>query len=134
MQEIVAPRIKRVAKKLGSYGIDLFSMGSDGDIRPLLPILLDAGINCLSPYEVNCCVHPGKLLDEYSGALRIIGGVDKIQIMGGKDCIDSYLHSIAPYVKRGGFIPHIDFDVYAYYGQDHYLYYLKRFRQLFGYM
>jgi len=122
VRDIVAPRMKRVCKKLAAHGIDIISVGSDGNIRPILPILLECGINCLSPCEVNGCAHPGVLLDEYPGALRIIGGIDKLIFHGGRDAVDAYLASLAPYVKRGGFIPHVDHVVYPEIGQENYLY------------
>lgn len=128
----VAPRYRRLCQKLNRHGVDLVSVGSDGDVRPLLPYFLDAGVNCLSPYEVNGCVHPGELLGQYPGALRIIGGVDKIEIAKGIEAIDRYMDSIRPAVERGGFIPHIDHDVPPSIGQEVFLYYLEKKKKLLG--
>ena len=133
VRDIVAPRLKRVCDKLKSFGVGIISLCSDGDIQSILPIFMDCGINCLSPCAVGCGgVHPGVLLDKYPGILRIIGAVDKLIFHDGKDAIDAYLKSIVPYVKKGGFIPHIDHSVYPQMGEENYLHYIKRFRQLFN--
>lgn len=131
-KDVVAPRYRLICKKLNNYGIDLISVGSDGDVRPLLPTFLECGVNCLSPYEVNGCVHPAELLGQYPGALRIIGGVDKIEIARGKEAIDRYLDSVAKLVENGGYIPHIDHDVPPSISQENFLYYLERKKKLLG--
>jgi uroporphyrinogen decarboxylase len=125
--------LKRICDKLKKYGVGIISVISDGYNQSILPIFIDCGINCLSPCAVGCGgVHPGVLLDEYPGELRIMGAVDKLIFHNGKEAIDEYVKSLVPYVKRGGFIPHVDHSVYPQMGQDNYLYYIKRFRQLFG--
>ncbi|MEN6316595.1 MAG: uroporphyrinogen decarboxylase family protein [Clostridiaceae bacterium] len=131
-REIVVPRYKLICKKLNQYGVNLISVGSDGDIRPLLPYFLECGVNCLSPYEVNGCVHPDELLSRYPGALRIIGGVDKLEIAKGKEEIDKYLQSIYKAVVRGGYIPHIDHDVPPSISEENFVYYLEQKRKLLG--
>ena len=133
VRDIIAPRLRRICDKLKSYGVDIIAVCSDGDISVILPILLDCGVNCLSPCAVSCGgVHPGVLLDQYPGHLRIIGAVDKLIFHNGIDAIDEYMKTLVPYVKRGGFIPHVDHSVYPQMGQENYLHYIERFRQLFG--
>ena len=90
------------------HGIDLWYTDCDGDVRPLLPGFLEAGINCLFPYEVNSCVHPAELLDEYGKDLRIMGGVDKMELGKGPAAIKAYLETLVPLVERGGYIPFCD--------------------------
>lgn len=129
-KEVVIPRYKRITQKLRAYGVQLISVGSDGDIRPLLPLLIEAGVNCLSPYEVNGCVPPGELLAQYPGVLRIIGGVDKLEIAKGRDATDRLMDGLSDTVRRGGFIPHIDHDVPPSIREADFLYYLERKRHL----
>lgn len=131
-RDIVAPRYKQLCSKLNHFGINLISAGSDGDIRPLLPYFMESGVNCLSPYEVNGCVHPAELLSQYPGALRIIGGVDKIEIAKGKEAIDRYLGSIVDTVAKGGYIPHIDHDVPPSISEENFMYYLKQKQMILG--
>ncbi len=131
-RDVIAPRYKRIHKKLTQYGIDVWYTDCDGDVRPILPILLDCGINCLFPYEVNSCAHPGSLLDQYAGQLRIMGGFDKMQLIEGKQAIKAYMESLLPYVEQGGFIPFCDHRCPADVSQENYLYYLDQKEKMFG--
>ena len=129
---VVVPRYKRIGDRLHAAGIDLWYTDCDGDVRPLIPGLLEAGINCLFPYEVNSCVHPGTLLDEYAGSLRIMGGFDKLQMVKGKEAIKAYMASLVPLVERGGFIPFCDHRCPPDVDPDNYLYYLDLKERTFG--
>ena len=130
-KDVVGPRYKRISAKLHAHGIKLWCVDCDGDVRPLVPIFLENGINCLIPYEVNSCAHPGKLLDQYE-ELRIMGGVDKMQLIAGKEAIEKYLKTLVPYVKRGGFIPFCDHRCPPDVTPENYLYYLDLKESLFG--
>lgn len=129
---VISPRYKRINSKLKSYGVDIWYTDCDGDVRSILPILLDSGINCLFPFEVNCCSHPGELLDQYPGELRIMGGFDKFKLIEGKSAIKQYMQSLEPYVKRGGYIPFCDHRCPADVKQENYLYYLDLKEEMFG--
>jgi len=129
---VVVPRYKRIGKRLKAAGIDLWYTDCDGDVRPLLPGFLEAGINCLFPYEVNSCVHPAKLLNEYGLDLRIMGGFDKLEMIKGKEAIKTYMESLVPLVERGGYIPFCDHRCPPDVTQENYLYYLDLKEQMFG--
>ncbi len=114
------------------HGIDLWYTDCDGDVRPILPYLMEGGINCLFPYEVNGCAHPAELLDEYGKDLRIMGGVDKIELGNGRDAIRRYMDTLVPLVERGGYIPFCDHRCPPNVDPDDYLYYLDLKEQMFG--
>ncbi len=129
---VVVPRYKRIGKKLRAAGVDLWYTDCDGDVRPLLPGFLEAGINCLFPYEVNSCVHPGELLGEYGRDLRIMGGFDKLEMRKGRTAIKAYMETLAPLVERGGYIPFCDHRCPPDVSPEDYLYYLDLKEQMFG--
>ena len=130
-RDVVCPRYRRIADKLEKYGIDIFYTDCDGDVRPLIPYFLESGINCLMPYEVNSCAHPGALLDEYP-ELRIMGGFDKMALLKGKDEIYKYMKSLVPYVEKGRFIPFTDHRCPPDVSEENYLYYLDLKKEMFG--
>jgi hypothetical protein len=130
-RDVLTPRYKRIHTMLENAGIDLWYTDCDGDVRPILKHLMDGGINCLFPFEVNSCTHPGNLLDQYPG-LRIMGGVDKIELAKGPVAIDAYLESLIPYVRRGGYIPFCDHRCPPNVKEEDYLYYLDKKEELFG--
>ena len=131
-RDVVAPRYERIGDKLHAHGIDLWYTDCDGDVRPILPFFLESGINCLFPFEVNSCCRPGELLDQYGRELRIMGGVDKIELAKGPDAIRKYLESLVPYVERGGYIPFCDHRCPPNVRPEYYLYYLDLKEKMFG--
>jgi hypothetical protein len=131
-RNVVMPRYKRISKRLRAHGIDLWYTDCDGDVRPILPLLMEGGINCLFPFEVNGCAHPGELLNEYGRDLRIMGGVDKIELAKGPEAIRKYLDSLVPLVERGGYIPFCDHRCPPNVSPANYLFYLDLKEKMFG--
>jgi len=131
-RNVVMPRYKRINEKLKINNIDIWYTDCDGDVRPLLPFFLEGGINCLFPFEVNSCTHPGELLDKYEGQLRIMGGVDKMRLGEGPAAIKEYLESLEKYVARGGYIPFCDHRCPPNVKPQDYLYYLDLKQKMFG--
>jgi hypothetical protein len=131
-KNVVTPRYKRLGDRLHRHGIDLWYTDCDGDVRPILPHLLAGGINCLFPFEVNGCAHPGELLNQYGKDLRIMGGVDKIELGKGPKAIRKYLDTLVPLVDRGGYIPFCDHRCPPNVKPEDYLYYLDLKEKMFG--
>ena len=130
--KVVVPRYKRIGDKLHAAGLDLWYTDCDGDVRPLMPGFLESGINCLFPFEVNSCTHPAELLNEYGKDLRIMGGVDKIELGKGRKAIKAYLDTLVPLVERGGYIPFCDHRCPPNVDPDDYIYYLDLKEEMFG--
>ena len=131
-ENVVVPRYKRIHKKLRAVGIDIWYTDCDGDVRPILPLLNEGGINCLFPYEVNSCAHPAELLGEYGKDLHMMGGVDKMALGAGPAAIKAYLKTLAPLVERGGYIPFCDHRCPPNVKPADYLYYLDLKEEMFG--
>ena len=131
-KNVVMPRYKRISRKLRQYGIDLWYVDCDGDVRFLLPYFMEGGVNCLFPFEVNGCAHPGELLAEYGKDLRIMGGFDKMQLGAGKEAIRKYMESLVPLVERGCYIPFCDHRCPPNVKEEDYLYYLDLKEKMFG--
>jgi len=129
---VVGPRYARIHKKLKAHGISLWYTDCDGDVRPLMETFLDNGINCMFPYEVNSCLHPKAMMDKYEGRLKIMGGIDKMQLKAGREAIRAYLDSVAPLVARGGYIPFCDHRCPPNVRTEDYLYYLDLKEKMFG--
>jgi len=131
-REVVMPRYKRISKKLKAAGIKLWWIDCDGDVRPILPLMMEGGVNCLFPFEVNGCAHPAELLNEYGKDLRIMGGFDKIEMAKGPEAIKAYMKTLVPLVERGGYIPFCDHRCPPNVKPEDYLYYLDLKEEMFG--
>jgi len=131
-RDVVMPRYERISTKLHAAGIDLWYIDCDGDVRPIMPYFLQGGVNCLFPYEVNSCAHPAELLSEFGKELRIMGGVDKIELGRGPAAIKAYLETLVPLIERGGYIPFCDHRCPPNVKYEDYLYYLDLKEEMFG--
>lgn len=129
---VITPRYRRIYDRLEKYDVDLWWIDCDGDVRPILKYMMEGGINCLFPYEVNSCAHPAELLAEYGKDLRIMGGFDKIELGKGRKAIDAYMRTLVPLVERGGYIPFCDHRCPPNVHPDDYLYYLDLKEKTFG--
>ncbi len=131
-RDVVTPRYKRIGDKLKAAGVDIWHTDCDGDVRPILPYFLEAGLNTCFPFEVNSSGHPGEMLDKYGPELRILGGVDKIVLASTPAEIKAYMKTLAPYVEKGGFIPFCDHRCPPDVSPENYLYYLDLKEEMFG--
>jgi hypothetical protein len=131
-KRVITPRYKRIHEKLKAYGIDIWWIDCDGDVRPILQHMMDGGVTCLFPYEVNSCTHPADLLAEYGKDLRIMGGFDKMEMGKGRDEIRAYMDTLVPLVERGGYIPFCDHRCPPNVDPDDYLFYLDLKEEYFG--
>ena len=131
-RNVIVPRYKRIGDKLKAAGVDIWYTDCDGDVRPFIPGFLEAGINCLFPFEVNGSGHPAEIFSEYGREIRILGGFDKMQMIKGKEAIKRYMESLVPLVEQGGFIPFCDHRCPPDVTQKDYLYYLELKEEMFG--
>lgn len=131
-RDIVVPRYQRISAKLRAHGVNIWWIDCDGDVRPLIPHFLQGGVNTMFPWEVNGSGHPGESLDKWGPELRIMGGVDKMVLGRSRTEIRAWLESLAPYVRRGGYIPFCDHRCPPNVNPEDYLYYLDLKEALFG--
>ena len=59
------PHYRKVCEWLRAQGVKIIFLDSDGDIRELIPIWLEAGINGLWPFEVQAGMDVVKIRCEY---------------------------------------------------------------------
>ena len=86
-------------------------MDSDGDIRELIPLWLECGINCFLPLEVAAGMDVVKLRAQYGRDVLMIGGFDKRILAQDKQEIRQELERIRPVIEGGGYIPNCDHGV-----------------------
>jgi hypothetical protein len=126
-REFIFPHMKRLVAFLKSGGVRYVMVDTDGDPEPLLPLLLDAGVDAFWPIERAAeQMDPLLLRKKYGKALRLFGGVDKRILAGTKKEIDAHLAELAPLVEEGGFIPTVDHTVPPDVSLENFEYYMRR--------
>ena len=130
VRRYMLPRYRRVSDFLRSKAVKYIGLDSDGQIDQLIPVWMDAGLNFLYPFEVQCGMDVNAVRKKYGRTLRIWGGVDKRALARGKDSIDAELERVHPLMKSGGYLPHTDHSCPPDISYDNYCYYLKRISEL----
>lgn len=122
--ERIMPHMAPVMRLLREQGIDVIWTDCDGNILKLIPLWLEAGLNCLFPLEVNPGNDPVALKKEYGRQLLIRGGFNKFALHEGREAILQELKRLEPAVAEGGFIPHVDHRCPGQVTWDNYCYYI----------
>ncbi|HOK52854.1 MAG TPA: uroporphyrinogen decarboxylase family protein, partial [Armatimonadota bacterium] len=130
-EEWMVPRYKRITDLLLQHGCDVVYVDCDGNINELVPLWLDAGVNCMFPLEVRGGTDPIVLREKYGKRVLLLGGVDKTKLIAGKDEIKKEVMRLKPLVDEGGYIPHVDHRCPPDVTYENYLYYLKLKRETF---
>lgn len=132
-REVLVPAYRRITEELRGRGIDVVFLDCDGRIDLLIPLWLEAGVNCMFPVEIGAWgADPCAFRRRYGRDLLMMGGVDKNALRRGPAAIDRVVDHLAPLVEEGGFIPHCDHRVPPDVPLEHYLHYIKRAKQVFG--
>lgn len=120
------PRYRRVVEFLRGRGVRWIGLDSDGQIDSLIPIWMDAGINCLYPFEVQAGMDVLAVRRRYGRDLRIWGGVDKRAVAEGPAVIEAELERVRPLVEDGGYVPMLDHSCPPDISFDNYRRYMAR--------
>lgn len=109
-KEFLLPCYKRLTSFLRSSNVKNIFVDSDGNINLIVPLLMEGGINGLLPMEVQAGMDIVMLRKQYP-KLKIIGGINKMNLFKGRIEIKDELEKIPFMLKEGGYIPTIDHSV-----------------------
>jgi len=132
-KKYMLPHYRRLADLCHRHGVDVIWVDCDGKIDLLLPLWLEAGINCMFPLEVGTWqADPIKFRQEYGRDLLMMGGFNKHILAQSKSYIEQEVLRLAPLVEEGGYIGFCDHRVPPDVPFENYLYYLKKVREIWG--
>lgn len=132
-EEIVVPRIKRVADRLrAEFVCPYVGVDCDGNFLALMEGWRKAGVNLLSPCEVDSGMDILMLQERYGDWCGFFGGIQKKALIEGPAAIDAELKRVLPAVRQGGYIPHLDHSCPANVPMENYRYYVKRKHEILG--
>ena len=130
-KRFLSPHYRRISDLVRKYGVDVLWVDCDGKIDALLPLWLEAGINCMFPVEVGTWGgDPVRFRREYGRDLLLIGGFDKHILAQGRREIEQEVIRLAPLVEEGGYIGCCDHRVPPDVPLSNYLYYLETVRRV----
>jgi len=127
----VAPGYRKIKNHLEHYGVHLYGIDSDGDVRALVKPWLDSGVNVQFPVEVGPFQGDAwELRAKYGKELRIIGNLDKLVLEKGEREVDAEIERLLPLMREGGFIPMPDHLITPGVSLASYQRYLEKIRKI----
>lgn len=111
-REFVFPCHKRLFDEFHARGMPVF-FHSDGDIRPLLPHLIEAGVDMINPLESRAGMDVRELAPQYGDRLGFCGNIDvTVLATNDRDRIRPELHTkLAAAMPYRGYIYHSDHSI-----------------------
>jgi uroporphyrinogen decarboxylase len=131
-REFMTPYYRRIQALAEPAGIDLGVMDSDGDIRQLIPLWLECGINVFTPMEVAAGMDVVAVRREYGKTACFWGGFDKRILAAGPAEITAELERLRPVIEDGGFIPGCDHLVPPDVSFANYSHFIRSLMSLYG--
>jgi uroporphyrinogen decarboxylase len=102
-------KVIQTARRCGVEGIIL---DTDGDCLKMIPLFLEAGVDCLMPFEVQAGMDVVKIRGEYGPGFTIMGGLDKRALARDRRAIQAEVDRVLPYfLESGRFFPTLDHTV-----------------------
>lgn len=103
-EEVFLPGYKRMVRAFKEVGAAKVCLHSDGNIVPLLDMLIDAGIDAINPVEPKARLHIPTLKAKYGNKLAYIGGMCNAHVLprGTREEIEAQALEIIEVARDGG--------------------------------
>ena len=135
VRKFLLPVWKEWSNQIKKGGCPIVDLDSDGYIGELIPLWIEAGINCCCPMEVAAGNDIVQYRKTYGKKIAYHGGIDKRAIAkGGKIIKKEVLRVVPPLLKEGGFIPSCDHGVPSDISWDNYIEYPRLLAKLTGWL
>ena len=126
-RQMIQPAHEKTIKFAHDNGMPVI-MHSCGYVEPLLPYMIEAGIDCLEVIEVKAGMDLVKLHEQFGDRISFMGGIDvRTLYTNDRAVIDRELESKIPLVKQGfNFMLHSDHSIPKTVDFETYQYFIKR--------
>lgn len=111
-RDLVRPSHARLVSWFKDRGLP-FIFHTDGDFRPLIPQMLEIGVDCLQPLEAKAGIDVRELKSRYGDRASFMGNIDvTVLSTGDRERIEEEVGGKISMAKRGGgYIYHSDHSV-----------------------
>ena len=130
-REFIYPSHKRAFGYAHSLGLKVI-VHSCGFVEPLLPHMIDAGMDCLQVIEVKAGMDLLRIYRNHGDKIVLMGGIDvRALYSNDKATIDAELEAKIPTVKQGyGYIAHSDHSIPKTVDYETFKYYIDKVLEL----
>ena len=133
-REFLLPVWQRWGQIVREAGVPIYAIDSDGYIGELIPIWMEAGVNCCDPIEVAAGNDINEFRRRFGKNMAYRGGVDKRAMAKGGKALADELARIEPVVRDGGYIPGCDHGVPSDVSWADFVDYVGRLARMTGWM
>jgi uroporphyrinogen-III decarboxylase len=130
-REFMSPRYRRICDYARSRGIEVIMVDSDGDVRQLIPLWLDAGLTGVYPMEVQAGMDVVEVFRQYP-QMMVRGGCDKRALAQDKAAIDADLRRTIPLVEKYRYLHALDHAVPPDVSWENMMYYWTQKKRMLG--
>jgi uroporphyrinogen decarboxylase len=111
-RELIQPAHKRIIDFIHSKNLPVI-IHSCGFVEPLIPGMMEAGMDCLQVIEIKAGMDPLRIKKQYGGKLALMGGIDVRTIYSNdRATIDEELEAKIPGLMQGsGYVLHSDHSI-----------------------
>jgi len=103
------PGMKRLCDFLHSHGVKYVGHYTSGNIKPLIPVFLEIGMNLFAPLEVAADMDAIELRKEYGRDVLLMGNISRQALMDGPEAVEKEFYAKVPWLmEQGGYIPAVD--------------------------
>jgi len=127
-RQFLLPRYKRLTAALRMGDCSHIVLDSDGDVRKLVPLWIEGGVNIVLPWESRFGLDLYSVRKEYP-TIGLIGGINKHVLECGRSEMDKELEKLPFLLESGYFIPCCDHGVTNEVSWDNYQYFYGRLRE-----
>jgi uroporphyrinogen-III decarboxylase len=111
-RRFMLPEYLRLVARARELGVQCVMVDSDGDVSKMIPVFLEAGADCLMPFEVQAGMDVVGIRRRFGGSFCVMGGLDKRALTRGAAAIRAEVERVLPFFKESGrFIPTLDHTV-----------------------
>ncbi|MCE9614327.1 MAG: hypothetical protein K8T26_08625 [Lentisphaerae bacterium] len=133
-RDIIWPDHRRIGDWAKARGMK-YIYHTDGDVRQLIPILLEAGIDCLQPLEAKACMDIRELVPKYQRRVSYFGNMDMtVMLTNDRAALEAEVRAkLAAGMSIQGYIAHSDHSVPPQVTWDTYQFYIQLLDQYGNY-
>lgn len=108
-RRIWVPCLERVVGFMHRNDIRLIGYYGSGNVEPLIPVLLNTGINLVFPLECAAGMDAVALRRRFGRDLRMIGNISRQALMDGPAAVEKeFRRKVPSLAAEGGYIPAVD--------------------------
>ena len=134
-RRFLLPTWKQWTEVIKASGCPIVDLDSDGYMAELIPLWIEAGINCCEPVEVAAGNDIVAFRREFGRRMAFWGGIDKRELAaGGERLRAEVMRVVPPLLEEGGFIPSCDHGVPPDVSWPNYVEYVRLLAELTGWL